>query len=105
MSMENDGRHLVTAMERASCKKHGAPKGVPCWTLPRNVAGGFGRYAAICNTRIRRAGYNGQISPSSMRRSAPRPLNEKGPIARAKNAFKNSGSSPSAKRLIKPQAR
>jgi hypothetical protein len=102
--IENDGRHITDAMERASCKKHGAPKGVPCWTLPKNVGNGFGRYAAICNARIKRAGYIGSISPSSLRRSAPRPVNERGPIARARSAFnKNNGTPPSAKKLAKPQ--
>lgn len=103
MFMENDGRHIAQAMERASCKKHQAPKGVPCWTLQKNIGGGFGHYAAICNGRIRRAGFIGQISPSSMRRSAPRPTNDRGPIARAKHAFtKNAGTAPSAKKLTKP---
>lgn len=97
MSMENDGRHIVNAMERTSCKKHDAPKGVPCWTLSKNVKGGFGRYAAICGTRIRKAGYNGQISPSSMQRSPARPSFEKGPIARVKNSFANRAASPTSK--------
>jgi hypothetical protein len=76
-SPENHGRHLEAALDRTACKKHSATKGVSCWT----IEGSNGKlFLAICNRRIRNAGFIGKISPGSMRRAAPikqKPLNQR----------------------------
>lgn len=71
MFKSNDGSRIPETVDRTTCPRHNVPEGVPCWTMPKNVAGGFGRYAAICGDRIRRAGWVGKISPESMRSRAP----------------------------------
>lgn len=67
--MFNNGKHIVEVMERVDCKKHHAVLGNPCWTIRKGTKGSFGYYAAICNDRVSRAGFDGQISDSSMRRN------------------------------------
>lgn len=74
MLMDNLGVHIAGAIDRTTCTKHDAPKGIPCWSLPKNVAGDLGHYASICGTRIKRAGFIGQISPQSMRGAASRQI-------------------------------
>lgn len=66
---DNLGEHIVGAISRTICKKHGAPEGIPCWHLPKS--NGFGYYPAICGGRIRLAGFAGKISPQSMRAKSP----------------------------------
>ncbi len=71
MYMENNGVHIVSAIERTTCAKHDVPQGVPCWSIPKNIKDDLGYYAAICGDRIERAGYVGKIAPASMRSKSP----------------------------------
>jgi hypothetical protein len=69
--IENHGQHLHRAIEKTSCDRHNAPTGVPCWHMPKQAEGTEGYYASICGKRIRKAGFIGKISASSMRVRAP----------------------------------
>jgi len=66
MAITNSGTCIIEIIERVECERHGVPQGVPCWSVPKNVSSGFGRYAAICGLRIREAGFNGKVSSLSM---------------------------------------
>lgn len=48
-----------------ACDKHGAHHGKPCWWIPAGSTA-IGLYAAVCNSRARRAGFHGKISPISL---------------------------------------
>lgn len=69
--IENHGKHLHRAIDTTSCGVHKVPTGIPCWHMPKNVEGAEGFYGAICGKRIRKAGFIGKISASSMRVKAP----------------------------------
>lgn len=70
--IENNGRHLHSAINAVKCAKHEAPHGVPCYTL-ENTSGLTEHpfHFGICGQRILSAGYNGKISPESMRKRPP----------------------------------
>jgi hypothetical protein len=70
--IENHGIHMHRAIENTSCGKHQVPKGIPCWHMHKNVEGAEGYYGAICGSRIRKAGFIGKISASSMRARSPK---------------------------------
>lgn len=61
--IENDGKHIHSIIEKARCDNHGAETGIPCWHV---AVDGIGYLAAVCGLRIRRAGYRGEISPTSL---------------------------------------
>lgn len=92
--MFNNGQHIVEVVDRVDCKNHNALVGFPCWTIRKGTKGSLGYYAAICNDRVSRAGFDGQISDTSMRKNGqPRP------VSRIKQHF----STPmSAKKALKP---
>lgn len=69
--VENTGVHLHSLIERTECKTHNASKGVPCYHLPNNMQP-EAYYVGACGKRVREAGFNGKISPMSMRTHAPR---------------------------------
>lgn len=71
LDLPNDGTHIHEVLARATCDKHNAPVGVPCFHMPKAANGLSGYYAAACGGRIRHAGFNGRISPESMRTKAP----------------------------------
>ena len=71
MSFINSGQHISTVLERSRCDVHGAPEGIPCWHIPKGGKGLLGYYAGACGNRIHEAGYNGIITPFSLRRYAP----------------------------------
>lgn len=65
----NNGKHLVSIIDRVKCIKHAAPEGVPCYHLPKADSDGF--YAGVCGLRVNRAGYNGKISALSLQLKTP----------------------------------
>lgn len=67
MFLDNDGRHIASILERTTCKKHGAQEGAPCWNVRTGSANWSGFLAAICGARVKRAGFNGKVDPSSLR--------------------------------------
>lgn len=68
--VENTGVHLHSIIERNDCKIHHVPKGVPCYHLPNNL-NTEAYYVGACGSRVKKAGFNGKISPQSMRSKAP----------------------------------
>lgn len=58
-------RHLPNVLETTTCNKHGAEKGHACWEIGRGE-NGFLNFAAACNSRARKAGMVGKISPQSL---------------------------------------
>ncbi len=65
-AIDNDGKHVATILNRTNCDKHQASTGIPCWNIPIE---GFGYLAAVCGLRIKRAGYNGKVTPTSLQQN------------------------------------
>ena len=60
----NDGVHIRAIIEGTSCEKHHAERNVACWDI---YVGAISDWApAICGARVRKAGFVGTISPTSM---------------------------------------
>lgn len=59
----NQGPRIPEVIDRASCDKHRAITGKPCWQV-WTLAGG--KLPAICNARAKRAGFNAEINPASL---------------------------------------
>lgn len=66
---DNDGKHIDEIVDNVACSIHSAEKGVPCFEVHYGVAKG-GRGPGICGPRIRKAGFNGEIQPSSLSQKA-----------------------------------
>lgn len=67
---ENKGVHLHSLIERVECEIHHVPMGVPCFHLPNNM-NKEAYYVGACGSRVKKAGFNGKISPQSVRAKAP----------------------------------
>jgi hypothetical protein len=93
--IENHGKHLHRAIDTTSCGVHKVPTGVPCWHMIKNVEGGEGFYGAICGKRIRKAGFIGKISASSMRVKAPQKDDDKSGPRRSFSKKKTNDNRPS----------
>lgn len=64
----NSGKHIDDIIDRTECSIHYAGMGYPCFeVLYGNGKGEYG--PGICGPRIRKAGFNGTIHPSSLSRS------------------------------------
>lgn len=66
---DNDGKHIDDIVNETVCDRHNSERGVACWYVfwsSRHEELG----PAICNDRIRSAGYNGDIQPSSLKQRA-----------------------------------
>lgn len=58
-----EGR-IQKVLASTDCRRHKADVETPCWVLHLNA----GRFApAVCGSRVKRAGYNGDIRESSLR--------------------------------------
>lgn len=91
--IENDGQHLHSAIATTKCDKHDVKSGIPCYTLPNNAGISPNPFHyGICGDRIRSAGYNGKISPESMRRRPPAKKGQTGD----RKAFKKPSSRPAS---------
>lgn len=55
-------RFLPVVLDRGACVTHNVPVGIPCFHLARRD----GYYAGICDSRARKAGFVGKISPESL---------------------------------------
>ena len=93
--IENHGKHLHRAIATTSCGVHKVPTGVPCWHMIKNVEGAEGFYGAICGKRIRKAGFIGKISASSMRVKAPQKDDDKSGPRRSFSKKKTNDNRPS----------
>lgn len=83
---DNDGRHVSTILSRTDCTKHHSPVGIPCWHIPVD---GYGYLAAICGLRAKRAGFVGQISPTSLQQNTAGGRNGSRIRGNAPSKFKN----------------
>lgn len=70
-ALTNSGNHIATVMNAATCEKHEAGIGVPCWQVQIGIDKRLA--PAVCGARIRRAGYTGTIRPESMLAKASKP--------------------------------
>lgn len=68
--VENTGVHLHSIIDRIGCKIHNVPAGDACYHLP-NTLSEEAYYVGACGSRVKKAGFNGKISPQSMRSKAP----------------------------------
>lgn len=63
LTLNDDRPRIPEVMARETCKVHRAEKNQPCWWLwllsDRKTE-------AICNARAKRAGFNAEITPTSM---------------------------------------
>lgn len=64
----NSGVHLHALIDEVACRVHNVPQGISCYFL-MNEHGE--QYATACGSRIKKAGFNGKISPQSVRNKAP----------------------------------
>jgi hypothetical protein len=62
----NDGQHIRHVIDSTSCDRHHASNGEACWDV--YISAAQKTAPAVCNYRIKRAGYDGRISPSSLSR-------------------------------------
>lgn len=62
--------YVPTVLDRMSCDNHKAPRGIPCFHIPKKDESGY--FGGICNTRAVRAGFNNPIRPQSLDRSIGR---------------------------------
>lgn len=76
---DNDGQHIQNILQTTPCHKHKAAEGEACWyvfiTFTKRDA------PAVCGKRIKRAGFTGSISPSSL--SLRTPGGRKPPVKRS----------------------
>lgn len=65
----NDGKHITHIVATVPCGQHQAPRGSACWAVETQVIDtdfSERQAYAVCGSRIRKAGYNGKISPTSV---------------------------------------
>ena len=65
MKKNDDTHYIPIILDRESCNKHGVPRGIPCYHI--HLSGG-GIAPGVCGKRVKRAGFNSQISPQSLTR-------------------------------------
>lgn len=68
MGIINDGRHVKSIMATTPCGRHSAELGEPCFWSHGSTPGY--KVLALCNKRIKKAGFNGKISVSSYQQKA-----------------------------------
>ena len=66
MFIINDGKRIAQITATTVRGKHAASSGVPCWAVEGGTPGNF--VIGVCGSRPRRAGFNGKISPTALRR-------------------------------------
>jgi len=65
----NSGEHIDDIVNRTACDKHDAVKGIACFYIYYDSRkGDIG--PAVCDIRVKKAGFNGKIHPSSLSRSS-----------------------------------
>lgn len=70
MFLDNDGKHIHHILTTTDCPDHMRNIGDPCWYIMNGISWGYG--SAVCGSRIRAAGYNGEITPTSIQLKAPK---------------------------------
>lgn len=62
----NTGKHIDDIIRRTVCDKHNGGQGIACFYVFWSTEGGTAA-EAVCNDRVKAAGFNGNINPSSLR--------------------------------------
>lgn len=62
----NDGKHINHILAATACNRHNVPKGIPCFHILPGIRKSGRRLAGVCGTRILKAGFNGEISPTAL---------------------------------------
>ena len=62
----NDGKHIDYIVRQTACKTHNAPQGSACWYVRYDSRPGV-EGEALCDERVKSAGFNGYIQPGSLR--------------------------------------
>lgn len=65
---ENSGIHITEIMSRTDCERHKANQGSPCWHIRCDTNARV--LPALCGTRIKKAGFVGNVSHESMQTKA-----------------------------------
>jgi len=73
LQKQNSGEHIDEIVVTTMCTTHGAEKGIPCFYIRYDDGKGT-TSPAVCGPRIKKAGFNGEIHPSSLSRT---PSNKK----------------------------
>lgn len=68
MPIPNDGKHLDRIARTTTCEEHQAGETIPCWAIPGGTPGNY--VLAVCGPRIAKVGFNGKISPLSLRKTS-----------------------------------
>lgn len=71
MAINNSGRHIHDIIASHRCGRHSAEIGDPCFWSYGSTPGYV--VLAVCNKRIKSAGFNGKISVSSYQQRAAKP--------------------------------
>lgn len=69
--LENDGKHISGILLSTSCRKHGVSEGMACFYITPGASTNGTILSGVCGARVKRAGYNGQINPLSLRLKTP----------------------------------
>ena len=86
--VHNDGQHIHGVIGSTTCGKHKADVGMPCWVLPNSKNVDIFHYG-ICGKRIAKAGFNGKITPASLRGRGETKKSSNGARKPFKKAFAN----------------
>lgn len=71
-SLENNGKHLSSVFARTVCHTHHAAEYEPCYIIhPSTTMGEYGALLGACGKRVKKAGFNGEISQTALMRGAP----------------------------------
>lgn len=65
----NSGKHIDDVIRRTTCDRHNGDKGIACFYVFYGSKNGEAG-PAICGDRVKAAGFNGKIQPSSLRLKA-----------------------------------
>lgn len=65
----NSGKHIDEIIDKTVCDKHNGTKGVACFYVFSNKKSDDPR-PAVCDDRVKAAGFNGKIQPSSLRQKS-----------------------------------
>lgn len=65
----NTGKHIDDIIKSTTCEIHNGSRGVACFYVFLGTKGGEAS-EAVCNSRIKKAGFNGEIQPGSLRQKA-----------------------------------
>lgn len=65
----NNGKHIDEIISTTACVRHHNKVGVACFYVVLGSQGGK-ESEAVCNDRVKLAGFNGEISAGSLRQKA-----------------------------------